>query len=645
MISLKDAALQYAKDGWIIFPTKTDKTPYTTHGVTDATTNLEQIEEWWTKWPKANIALDVGSMNMMVLDMDPGHSLEELESNVGPIPRTGLRARTPREGEHLYFGLGEGEIVSPSASKLAPHVDVRSFHSYVLLPPSKTKDGDYSWVEKDKPHFRTDEMLRSSNAGRDKHEDRDNWIIEADQQHHIDEAIKWCREEAKIGIVGQGGDHTTYATAAMMKSFGLSEGTAFEILWEHWCPRCSPPWDEGGVDELERKISNAYTYNTSPPGNLTQQYKVASTAALFSPVKTDLGDKGGEWQAGRFRFVDEEGLENLHPPEWIVQDFLPEKSYAIMFGEPGTFKTFLALDIALTVAAGFGLGDATPWGQGKITYGNALFVAGEGRASIGNRVKAWKQTHVVNCPNKKQFVLADPVPLVKESIDPFIEGALAVSPNGYRLVVLDTVGRAMQGLNENSQEHASAFTNTVEHIQHRLGATVLALHHTGFSDQHRARGSSVFGADADTIIRLDRKGKQNIVSLTMTKQKDAQEWKKPKHVKLDEIHLDLKTKTLVAVQPSEAENPKIKEKEKAEAKHIIFDIIEEIALDILESHPGKGYSQRELASVVARDKRTDIGNQQIEKKYLTSLREDNNRAIWRCYLPDNKATEKWMWQV
>ena len=36
-------------------------------------------------------------------------------------------------------------------------------------------------------------------------------------------------------------------------------------------------------------------------------------------------------------------------------------------------------------------------------------------------------------------------------------------------------------------------------------------------------------ADADTIIRADRQGKDYMVSLAMTKQKDAPEWEKKKY--------------------------------------------------------------------------------------------------------------------
>ncbi|MAF95635.1 MAG: hypothetical protein CMM60_07770 [Rhodospirillaceae bacterium] len=629
-------ALAYAEKGWPIFPARPDKTPYTKHGVLDATTDPKRIEAWWERWPQANIALDVGSAGMMVLDLDPDHSMEELEKNIGPIPETKLRASTPRGGKHLFFRIDQSEIVAPSASKLAPHVDVRSFHSYVLLTPSSTADGTYVWESEGKPHYRTDEMLRLANMGREKHKDRDEWLIAPDDPDNIASAIKWLREDAKIAVEGQGGDHMAFATAAHMKSFGISEALAFELIWEHWNPRCSPPWSTDNVEHLQQKVENGYAYNTSPPGNVTPAYHVAKTAALFKPVTKEL-ERGHEWNAGRFRFVNREGMSSIQPPEWLIEDFLPQESYAMLFGAPGTFKTFLALDIALSIAVGVGMGEDICW-PAIANSGPVLFAAGEGRGNITARVKAWEKTHFVG-NEVENFRLADPVPLVSEEPKPFIEGALAASPDGYKLVVLDTIGRAMQGLNENTQQDASAFTNMVEHVQYELGATVLALHHTGLNEKHRARGSSVFGADADTIIRAERHSKNYLVSLTMTKQKDAPEWSKKKFVKLREVHLDLETKSLVAFKPDENECPKSDKYHPTESEQeIVMAIINEVVIELLQSDRFKNWSQKALAEAVATDERIEIGSSQLRQRYLKDLREDNSQPASRYY---NAGTRKW----
>jgi hypothetical protein len=643
MTALKEAALAYAERGWPIFAVRADKTPYTSNGVKDATTNIKQIEEWYERWPRANIALDVGALDMMVIDLDPGHDMKELEENVGTLPATGLRARTPRDGSHLYYAIGHDELVAASASKLAPHVDVRSFHSYVLLPPSKTADGSYVWEEEGKPAYRTDEMLRVCNSARAKHQDRDNWSIDPDLTENVALATDWLKTTAEIAVEGQGGDGMAYATAAHMKSFGMSEEMAFDLMWEHWNPRCSPPWTGDEIDHFTQKIENGYSYNTSPPGNITPAYRVATQVALFKPIAIDL-PRGQEFQAGRFRFVDREGMENIKPPAWLIDDFLPEKAYAILFGAPETFKTFVALDIALTIATGYTLDTTMCWPDVKAA-GPVLFAAGEGRSSLSNRVRAWEQAHY-NSSKATNFILADPVPLVSEELQPFVEGALALSPSGYKLVVLDTVGRAMQGVNENAQEHASAFTNLVERLQYAFGATVLALHHVGKDVDRGARGSSVFGADADTMIKAERKkGSMSAVALRMEKQKDAAKWPTPVNVALRVVHLTDEIESLVATKPELHEILETSDETEETAvvkgkKAALLDMLEQDGLHILSQNKTQKYSASAFGTLLAQSQRVTITGQSVTRNHLVSLRLQSARRIARCWDSDK---QQWQW--
>lgn len=181
MTTMLEAARAYAKRGLPVFPVKPlEKTPLFKGSFHDATTDLAKITEVWTANPDANIGMEPGAVHQMVLDYDPGHDLAVVEQNVGPLPDTQPRTRTPRGGFHDWFATNNGEIIAASASKIAPHVDVRSHRSYVLLPPSKTKDGDYKWERDGKPAYRTDEMVRVANSAMEKHEDRDNWLIEPD---------------------------------------------------------------------------------------------------------------------------------------------------------------------------------------------------------------------------------------------------------------------------------------------------------------------------------------------------------------------------------------------------------------------------------------------------------------------------------
>src|SRR6516165_4849410 len=72
MSALLDAALNYAKLGWKVFPlVPGQKRPLTMHGSKDATSNPDQIRAWWTQNPDANIGVATGSVSgIVVLDVD-----------------------------------------------------------------------------------------------------------------------------------------------------------------------------------------------------------------------------------------------------------------------------------------------------------------------------------------------------------------------------------------------------------------------------------------------------------------------------------------------------------------------------------------------------------------------------------------------
>ena len=71
---LKAAAQWYIKFNWFIFPCEPNgKQPLTAHGYKDASNDPAQIEEWWEKWPDANIGLACDKSEVVALDGDPSH--------------------------------------------------------------------------------------------------------------------------------------------------------------------------------------------------------------------------------------------------------------------------------------------------------------------------------------------------------------------------------------------------------------------------------------------------------------------------------------------------------------------------------------------------------------------------------------------
>jgi hypothetical protein len=518
--SMLEWALYYAVEKrWPVFPCRVDKRPMIDEWQLAATTDEKQIRKWWTHFPNANVGMHVGDAGMMVIDHDthkPHYDPGALKRNIPDLKPTKLRARTPRGGLHEYYALAEGEIVPNSADgKLAPAVDVRSFHGYVLLPPSRTADGAYEWLDEGKPAHRSDELRRIASTARDKSADRDNWLIEPDLPENVKACERWLKDKAKISVEGQGGDANAYATAAMCKSFGLSEEQALDSMWSVWNERCDPPWSLEDYDHFAQKVRNAYEFNTSPPGNLTRAYRDAKAREGFT-VRVKASPSA---PASRFKRWTLPELSHRTPPSWLVERVIPELGYAILHGAPSSFKTFLALDISLSIACG------VAWRDFLVRPGRVLYMMGEGVFDADRRIKAWCEDRGVSIP-AGSFEVIEPAPMLRMGSDQ--EAFLAEAERGGRwdMVVTDTVGRTMAGMNDNAAEHARMFSEFAGSIRDRLGAATLAVTHSPKDRPEVILGSGAFEADADVVLNsvIAHAGKR--IDLYQRKQKYAEPWRK-----------------------------------------------------------------------------------------------------------------------
>lgn len=156
---MMQAALGYASDaGWPVFPCRpSNKGPLTPNGFKDATTDEEQIREWWTQWPDAMIGVPMGpKTGVFVIDLDVRddgrdgrRELERLEGEYSPLPKC-PEVVTPSGGVHLYFAFDHDRPATTSRGRLPVGVDVRGYGGYVIVPPSARPDGErYAWEFQD----------------------------------------------------------------------------------------------------------------------------------------------------------------------------------------------------------------------------------------------------------------------------------------------------------------------------------------------------------------------------------------------------------------------------------------------------------------------------------------------------------------
>jgi hypothetical protein len=143
------AALGYASNGWRVFPLKPGtKTPMTSRGHHNATTDEAQIRAWWTTWPDANIGLVAGD-GLAVLDVDPRNggddTLKALIEEYGPICTRSVQ--TGSGGKHFYFHDDAEAPLRHGTGRLGRGLDIKAGgRGYVVAPPSVHPNGrEYEW--------------------------------------------------------------------------------------------------------------------------------------------------------------------------------------------------------------------------------------------------------------------------------------------------------------------------------------------------------------------------------------------------------------------------------------------------------------------------------------------------------------------
>lgn len=204
----------------------------------------------------------------------------------------------------------------------------------------------------------------------------------------------------------------------------------------------------------------------------------------------------------------------------FVEGLLTDGGMSVIYGPSNCGKTFVAMDLALSVAAG---GD---WHGREIEQGAVIYVAAEGSAGVKNRVTAWRSYHEADvkipfflCPHSLDLhdPDADTGDLIT-AINSIAEKA-EIAP---RLIVLDTLARIMANGEENSSKDMGTVVANVDRVRAETGAHVMLVHHSGKDEARGARGSSVLRAAVDTEIEVKRDHDDNVTSLVVRKQRDIE---------------------------------------------------------------------------------------------------------------------------
>lgn len=385
----KQAALSYAKRGWLVFPvsgirengvctcpkgaacTSPGKHPLESlvpHGLLEATTAAAQIEDWWTKRPSASVAIRTGAESgLVVIDIDDRHggdvTIMNLQCEYGLLPPT-FTVTTGGGGAH-YFFKHPGIPIRSRVNVLGTGVDVRADGGYVVAPPSRHVSGNvYAW----------DEDLGPDSGGQAA--DIPPWVL----VRLLDDRAIQVEREPDTGdriITEPGRNNALTQEAGVLRRRGYSEGQVLDGLRyinERWV---RPPLPDKEVEHIAHESGK---WSQGKPG-----------ISSYTPPQV-------EQQSGLVTLSDlvEEPEEQL---DWLVDGLLLRGGLSLVTAKPKVGKSVLARNLVMAMAAGWGTFLGRDCKPGKVVYlgleehRTAVRIhfqkMGATRAVVGDRARVW----------------------------------------------------------------------------------------------------------------------------------------------------------------------------------------------------------------------------------------------------------------
>ncbi|WP_156842821.1 AAA family ATPase [Novosphingobium aquimarinum] len=474
-------------------------------GVYLATQDSRRIRAMWAKWPNASVGLAMGN-GLLALDIDEKNGKSgsaTMEVNGWLVPKTAMQ-RTPSGGVHYLVTIPASQIAptDKGTDGLGDGIDRRGDGGYIVLYDS----GILSSQRAVAPQW----TMRSAPAARDAGRKFPPGKGKLAPTYELAlEALRSCDVDADR-------NHWLLASGAFVTaSVGLATTEQRLADWQAWCAghgatndpaanvRQWRAWERSGTDgdwlTLARLSGNINAMGWAAFGGIMPAIPITGKASS----KRNLFVRVADLQAS--------------PPVFLIDDIMEVDSTACLFGDPGSGKSLIAMDMAACIATG------QEFHGHKVKPGSVFYIAGEGQNGLRRRFAAWEALQDKSLKDAALFSSTASVRLLDDDSVSEAVGAIDQLATRYgmpRLIVIDTLARNFGAGDENSTEAMNKFVAALDRLRERYaGSTILIVHHSGHGDKQRARGSSVLRGAIDCEYKVEKTGDK--VTLTNSKMKDA----------------------------------------------------------------------------------------------------------------------------
>ena len=316
-----DQVREYVNSGWSVLPVKPEeKRPYMSNWLqyTKNRAYLQTVENWFTHLSGAGVGAVTGKIsNMVVLDVESWCKIP-IEELLKKYP-TQMVARSGSGGYHLYYQYPVGVPRVSNRVGIFEGADLRADGGFIVLPPTVHPNGNrYEWIKRGPLGAFPMALLDLESKPTVQN---DGWIVEA------------------LRGVSEGGRNDTCARLA---GYFFKKGMTADIveaLLMDWNERNDPPMPAREVRTTLRSIERSHS-------GVDNQF----TSVQFENDKTHEEQKENTFDVMRMcDYVKGYGGDGV---QWLVSDWLPDASITFLVSPPESYKTWILLDLAVSVSAG-----------------------------------------------------------------------------------------------------------------------------------------------------------------------------------------------------------------------------------------------------------------------------------------------------